>query len=268
VPEIQYLAYIHNAIDQIRGEAATLKFFSKGQFTNPMVVRVASFAYQRGFGGHFHNDNSLGALLDIPGLILAAPSRGDDAVGMLRTCAAAASQHGCVSLFLEPIALHMQKDRHEKGDGLWQFPYPPPEDTVPLGRARVYDPKEEDRLTILSYANGLHLSLKAQHELQEQGLPTRVVDLRWLAPLPWGDIHTHARATGRVLVVDECRCTGGGPSALILSTLVHEGLELSRVCSADTFVPLGPAMDKVLVQVPDIVDAAKQLASRGRRRVK
>ena len=95
VPEIQYLAYIHNAIDQIRGEAASLKFFSQGQFQNPMVVRVAAFAYQKGFGGHFHNDNSIGALLDIPGLILAAPSRADDAVGMLRTCAAAADQHAC-----------------------------------------------------------------------------------------------------------------------------------------------------------------------------
>lgn len=263
VPEIQYLAYIHNAIDQIRGEAATLKFFSKGQFQNPMVVRVASFAYQKGFGGHFHNDNSLGALLDIPGLILAAPSRGDDAVGMLRTCAAAASQHGCVSILLEPIALYMQKDLHKKGDGLWQFSYPPPGESVPLGRARVYDPKEGDRLTILSYANGLHLSLRAQAQLQQLGIPTRVLDLRWLAPLPWEDIRTHARATGKVLVVDECRRTGGGPSAIILSGLLHDDLKLKldRVTSADTFIPLGPAMDQCLVQVPDIVHAARQMVT-------
>jgi 2-oxoisovalerate dehydrogenase E1 component len=267
VPEIQYLAYIHNAIDQIRGEAATLKFFSKGQFQNPMVVRVAAFAYQKGFGGHFHNDNSIGALLDIPGLILAAPSRADDAVGMLRTCAAAASQHGCVSVFLEPIALYMQKDLHKKGDGLWQFAYPPPDESVPLHRVRVYDPRDEDRLTILSYANGLHLSLRAQHELHQLGIPTRVVDLRWLAPLPWDDIREHARATGRVLVVDECRHTGGGPSALILSGLLNEDLKMGRVCGADTFIPLGPAMDPCLVQVPEIVRAAKQLAGRGRRKV-
>ncbi|MFN5826305.1 MAG: thiamine pyrophosphate-dependent enzyme, partial [Rhodobacterales bacterium] len=35
MPEIQFLAYVHNAEDQIRGEAATLSFFSKGAFTNP-----------------------------------------------------------------------------------------------------------------------------------------------------------------------------------------------------------------------------------------
>ena len=133
IPEIQYLAYIHNAIDQIRGEAATLRFFSQRQFSNPIVVRIASYAYQKGFGGHFHNDNSLGALLDIPGLIVASPARADDAVGMLRTCVAAAAQHGAVCLFLEPIALYMTKDLLDEGDGLWQFPYPAPGDGVALG---------------------------------------------------------------------------------------------------------------------------------------
>ena len=58
LPEIQYLAYFHNAFDQIRGEACSLQFFSNGQFRNPMVVRIAGLGYQKGFGGHFHNDNS------------------------------------------------------------------------------------------------------------------------------------------------------------------------------------------------------------------
>ena len=79
IPEIQFLAYLHNAEDQIRGEAATLPFFSNGQFSNPMVLRIAGLGYQKGFGGHFHNDNSFAVLRDIPGLILACPSTGPDA---------------------------------------------------------------------------------------------------------------------------------------------------------------------------------------------
>ena len=51
-----------------------------------MVVRVAGLAYQKGFGGHFHNDNALAALRDIPGLVIAVPARPDDAAAMLRTC--------------------------------------------------------------------------------------------------------------------------------------------------------------------------------------
>ncbi len=73
IPEIQYLAYLHNAEDQLRGEGATLPFFSQGRFSNPMVVRVAGLAYQKGFGGHFHNDNAVGVLRDIPGLVVACP---------------------------------------------------------------------------------------------------------------------------------------------------------------------------------------------------
>jgi len=86
IPEIQYLAYLMNAVDQLRGEAGSMQFFSQGQYANPMVVRIASLAYQRGFGGHFHNDNGIAALREIPGLLIGCPARGDDAVRMLRPC--------------------------------------------------------------------------------------------------------------------------------------------------------------------------------------
>ena len=110
IPEIQYLAYLHNAADQIRGEAATLQFFSQRAYRNPMVVRVAGYGYQKGFGGHFHNDDAIAALRDIPGIVVATPSRPDDAAGMLRTCAAAARASGVVCVFVEPIALYHTRD--------------------------------------------------------------------------------------------------------------------------------------------------------------
>ncbi|MGH3357836.1 MAG: thiamine pyrophosphate-dependent enzyme, partial [Nocardioidaceae bacterium] len=124
VPEIQYLAYLHNAADQIRGEASTLSFFSAEQYRNPMVVRIAGYAYQKGFGGHFHNDNGIAAVREIPGVLLGCPARPDDAVRMLRTMVGAARASGRVCVFLEPIALYMTKDLHAEGDGLWQAPYP------------------------------------------------------------------------------------------------------------------------------------------------
>ena len=126
VPEIQYLAYLHNAADQIRGEAATLSFFSQGGYRNPLVVRIAGLAYQQGFGGHFHNDNAVGALRDIPGLIVACPARPEDAAAMLRTCLASAREDGSVCVFLEPIALYHERDLHEPGDGGWLARYEPP----------------------------------------------------------------------------------------------------------------------------------------------
>src|SRR5690606_6374633 len=128
VPEIQYLAYLHNAEDQLRGEAASLSFFSSGRYRNPMVLRLPSYAYQKGFGGHFHNDNAVGVLRDIPGVVIASPSRPAEAAAMLRTCLAAAEVDGSVCVFCEPIALYHTRDLHAEGDGGWLAPYAPPEE--------------------------------------------------------------------------------------------------------------------------------------------
>ncbi|GAB4142468.1 MAG: thiamine pyrophosphate-dependent enzyme [Planctomycetota bacterium] len=260
-PEIQYLAYLHNAIDQLRGEAASLQFFSNGAFSNPMVIRIAGLAYQKGFGGHFHNDNSLGALLEIPGLILGVPARADEAVAMLRTATACAALHGKVCAVIEPIALYMQKDLHEDGDGAWMFAYPPPEELLEFGKGRVYGDGRD--LTIATFGNGLWMSLRAQMRLEREGIRARVFDLRWLSPMPLDELAGHVEETRRLLVVDECRATGGGPSPLILADLVRrpslKGSILRRIAGADSYVPLGKAADAVLVQEADIEREARRL---------
>ncbi|MFI6576191.1 thiamine pyrophosphate-dependent enzyme [Nocardiopsis sp. NPDC050513] len=264
VPEIQYLAYLHNAEDQIRGEAATLSFFSRGQYRNPMVVRIAGYAYQKGFGGHFHNDNSVAALRDVPGVVIASPARADDAAHMLRTCVAAAREDGRVCVFLEPIALYHTRDLHEPGDGGWLAPYPPPdgwdERHVGLGRARAYGDGAD--LTLVTFANGVPMCLRVARRLAERGIHARVLDLRWLAPLPVADLRREAEATGRVLVVDETRRTGGVAES-VLAELVDAGFGgvMGRVNSMDSFVPLGPAADRVLLSEEMIEAAAGRLLS-------
>jgi 2-oxoisovalerate dehydrogenase E1 component len=261
IPEIQYLAYLHNALDQIRGEAATLQFFSSGQFRNPMVVRVPGFAYQKGFGGHFHNDNSIGALRDIPGLVLAAPARGDDAARMLRGAVAMAAEDGRVVIFLEPIALYHEKDLETDGDGGWLTDYPAPPASLLPGEVGLYGPLDtgDADLLIVSYANGLRLSLQAARRLREQHeIAARVLDLRWLNPLPTQAIREQAAAIGAVLVVDECRRTGGGVADAIVADLAEAGIgrRLWSVRAVDSFVPLGTATSAVLVGVDQIVAAA------------
>jgi 2-oxoisovalerate dehydrogenase E1 component len=267
IPEIQYLAYLHNAEDQLRGEAATLSFFSQAQYRNPMVVRIAGLAYQKGFGGHFHNDNAIGVLRDVPGLVIACPTRGSDAAAMLRTCWASALVDGSVCVFLEPIALYHTRDLHDAGDDGWLDPYQPPErwapGHVPVGRARVYGDGAD--LTIVTFGNGVPMSLRAARRLAGQGVRVRVVDLRWLAPLPVDDVLREARATGRVLVADETRRTGG-VSEGVLAALVDGGYSgpMARVASRDSFVPLGPAAHDVLLSEDDIEKAAIRMSQGGR----
>lgn len=258
IPEIQYLAYLHNAIDQIRGEACSQQFFSNNQYQNPMVVRIASYAYQKGFGGHFHNANSIAALRDIPGLIIASPSNGQDAVRMLRTCISTAYTQGRVVIFLEPIALYMTKDLYEDKDGLWSFSYPKPEEALSMSKVGVYGSGKD--LCIISYANGLWMSLRVAKRLEQQGIQTTVIDLRWLNPIPEQDLLQHTQGIERILIVDECRKTGGISEAIVsLLAENKQGPHLKRICGLDTYIPLGAAANLVLIQEQDIEDAATQL---------
>ena len=262
VPEIQYLAYLHNAEDQLRGEAASMQFFSVGQYRNPMVVRVAGLAYQKGFGGHFHNDNAVGVLRDIPGLVVAVPSRAQDAAPMLRTCLAAAYVDGAVCVFLEPIALYHTRDLHQPGDGGWLSPYAGPghwaQEHVPIGRGRSYGRGTD--LTMVTFGNGVPMALRVARRLAAGGAGVRVLDLRWLAPLPAEQLRAEAELTGRVLVVDETRHSGGVSEGVIahLADAGYRG-QLARVTSADSFIPLGDAAAHVLVSEPDIERAARRL---------
>ncbi|MFG1929573.1 thiamine pyrophosphate-dependent enzyme [Mycobacterium sp. NPDC048908] len=256
IPEIQYLAYFHNAADQIRGEGATLQFFSDRQYRNPMVVRVAGYGYQKGFGGHFHNDDSVAAIRDIPGVVIASPARPDDAAAMLHTCAAAAKSAGAVCMFLEPIALYHTRDLYEDGDDGWLAQYP--EAGVPIGRARTYGDGTD--LTILTFGNGVRMSLRVARKLEASGVRVRVVDLRWLAPLPVEDMVREATITGRALIVDETRATGGVGEG-VLATLLEHGYTgaVDRVASKDCFIPLGDAALEVLLSEETIEAAAVKL---------
>ncbi|MFF0822515.1 transketolase C-terminal domain-containing protein [Micromonospora haikouensis] len=267
VPEIQYLAYLHNAEDQLRGEAATMRFFSSGAFRNPMVVRVPGLAYQEGFGGHFHNDNSLAVLRDVPGLVIAVPARPDDAAAMVRTCLASAAVDGSVCVLVEPIALYHTRDLYTEGDGEWLADYAGPgawaAGHAPVGRARVYGVGSAEDVTIVTFGNGVPMSLRAAATLADEGIGSRVVDLRWIAPLPVADIVREASVTGRVLVVDETRRSGGVGEG-VLAALVDGGYvgAARRVASVDSFVPLGPAAREVLVTEDAITQGARTLLAR------
>jgi 2-oxoisovalerate dehydrogenase E1 component len=272
VPEIQFLAYLHNAEDQLRGEASTLSFFSSGQLKNPMVIRVAGLGYQKGFGGHFHNDDSLTVLRDLPGVVVAVPSRSDDAAKMLRTLVAAARIDGRVCVFVEPIALYHARDLFP-GDAQWSYPFPPQGEAIAIGEVGVYEDGAKVEawsgatdLVVLTYGNGVPMALRvAKKLLAERGVGTRVVDLRWICPLPELAIRRHAEAAGAVLVVDECRRSGNVSEAIaacLADSATLRKKPFARVTSADSFIPLADAANLVLLQEPEIYDAALGLLAR------
>ena len=179
---------------------------------------------------------------------------------MLRTCLESARVDGAVCVFLEPIALYHARDLHEEGDEGWLAPAA---GEAPLGAARVYG--DGGDLTIVTWANGLRMSLRVARRLEARRRRARgCVDLRWLAPLPVDDLLREAAATGRVLVVDETRRTGG-VSEGVVAALVDAGFDgqIARVASKDSFIPLGDASALVLLSEAEIEQAALALVRGG-----
>ncbi|WP_227369470.1 thiamine pyrophosphate-dependent enzyme [Halomonas sp. M20] len=259
IVEIQFLAYLHNAEDQLRGEASTLSFFSKGQYTNPMVIRIAGLGYQKGFGGHFHNDNAIAVLRDIPGLLVACPSNAADAVGLLQEAVRLADEEQRIVVMLEPIALYHCRDLIEEGDQRWSFADPGPEYHLPVGSLGQWG--EGRDLAILTYGNGVYLAHQARERLEAQGIQLRIIDLRWLTALDHDEIHRRVNDCAQILCVDECR-RSGSPSEEVITGLVERGVEshrLHRLTAEDSFIPLGPAATVTLPSVAAIIERAKAL---------
>ena len=259
IVEIQYLAYLHNAIDQLRGEAASTRFFSAGQFGAPMVLRTASFADPAGFGGHFHNDHAVGALREVPGLAIAVPSRGDQAVALLRTAVAMAHRHGRVVAVLEPTALYHRRDLFDDGDEQWTSDWPPADEVALPGEVGLAGPDDAD-VVLVTAGNGVPLSMRVARRLQDRGMAAQVLDVRWLAPLPVAAVRRVVERVGRAVVVDECRASGGWADAMV-SGLVRTGFSgrLATVTAADSYVPIGPAAPTVLVSEDEVLAAARDL---------
>ncbi|WP_338066169.1 thiamine pyrophosphate-dependent enzyme [Billgrantia endophytica] len=260
--EIQFLAYLHNAEDQLRGEAATLSFFSNGQYTNPMVVRIAGLGYQKGFGGHFHNDNAIAVLRDIPGLLVACPSNAADAVGLLQEAVRLADEEQRVVVMLEPIALYHNRDLLEEGDQQWCFADPGPNHRLPVGELGQWGAGRE--LAIITYGNGVYLSRQAALRLEAEGIALRIVDLRWLTAIDHDAVYRHIAGCDQVLVVDECRRSGSLSEELITALIERgvDGSRLHRLTAEDSFIPLGRAATVTLPSVDAIAERARRAVAR------
>ena len=119
-------------------------------------------------------------------------------------------------------------------------------------------------LVIITYVNGVHLSVQAAEKLRASGVATRVIDLRWLAPLPVEKMLAAVSACQHVLIVDECRRTGN-VSEEIMTALIEAGRDaprIARVTANDSFIATGPAYAATLPSVAGICAQAAQLVGR------
>lgn len=197
---------------------------TNGKFSPNVTIRLASGGYIG--GGLYHSQSTEGTLATFPGIRIVYPSFADDAAGLLRTSLRSQGP----TLFLEPKALYNSPVAAT----------PIPNDfEVPFGKGRIR--REGTDLSLITYGNTTHLSLKAAEKLAGEGFHIEVIDIRSLIPLDKEMILKSVQKTGKVLVVHEDKIFGGfgGELASIISEEAFEYLDAPVRRVGSEFTPVG-----------------------------
>ena len=249
-PEVQFFDYLWPAMQQLRTEAATLRWRSNGAFSAPFVLRIPIGGYLTG-GAIWHSQSGESIFAHTPGLLIAMPSRAADAVGLLR----AAFLCDDPVLFLEHKHLYRQPTARD--------PYPPTGWIIPFGHGSLRRPGTD--VTVVTWGATVQRSLDAADQVAvAQGVETEVIDLRTIVPWDRQMVADSVARTGRLLVVHEDTRTAGF-GAEIAAWVADECFEhlrapIRRVAALDTFVGYSPALeDVILPQIADIADAIAEL---------
>jgi len=248
IVEVMTVNFSLLALDQIVNNAATIRHMSGGQFSIPLVVRMATGAGRQVAAQHSHSLE--GWYAHIPGIKVLTPATVTDAKGMLLT---ALREPDPVFIFEHAYLYPMEGELDEQA-----LP-------VDIGKAAVRRTGKD--LSLITFGGSLWKTLEAAERLAGEGIEAEVVDLRVLRPLDTPTILNSVRKTHRALVIDEAWRTGS--FAAEVSAQIMEGSfydldgPVARVCSAEVPIPYAKRLeDAALPQTETIVKAVRELLRR------
>lgn len=244
VPEIQFLGFSYQAMHQIAGQIARLRYRTRGRFDGAITIRAP-------FGGgvrtpELHSDSLEAQFANIPGLKIVMPSSAADAKGLLAT----AIRDPDPVLFLEPLrGYRMIKDDVPTGEHL-----------VPFGQARTVRPGQD--VVIIAWSYMVDVARRAAEQLARDGIDARVLDLRTLVPLDVDSIAAAVAECGRAVVVQEAPETNGFASEVIatINDTAFWSLEapVARVSGWDAPYPVGQLEDDYVPDVERVAAAVRR----------
>jgi pyruvate/2-oxoglutarate/acetoin dehydrogenase E1 component len=229
--------------------AATIRHMSGGQFSVPLVIRMATGAGRQLAAQHAHSLE--GWFAHVPGLRIVTPATLEDARGMLWT---ALEDPDPVLIFEHQTLYNMEGDL--------------PVDAGPVDIDRAAVRRAGRDATLVTYGGTLFKTLAAADTLATQAIDVEVIDLRTLRPLDMDTVLASVRKTRRVVVVDE-GWRSGSLSAEILARIAESAFydldaPVSRVCSSEVPMPYPKHLeDAALPQPAAIVEAVRALVPAG-----
>jgi pyruvate dehydrogenase E1 component beta subunit/2-oxoisovalerate dehydrogenase E1 component len=248
IVEVMTVNFSMLCLDQIMNSAATIRHMSGGQFSIPVVIRMATGAGRQLAAQHSHSLE--GWYAHIPGISVLAPATLEDARGMLATALADPDP----VLIFENVLLYNMSGEIAADAG-----------AVEIEKAAVRRAGRD--ISLITYGGSLWKTLKAADELAGLGIDAEIVDLRTLRPLDDATIMQSVRKTRRAVIVDEGWKTGS-LAAEVAARIVEQcfwslDAPIGRVCTAEVPIPYPKHLeDAALPQPPAIVAAARAAVGR------
>ncbi len=239
IVEVMTVNFSLLALDQILNNAATLRHMSGGQFSVPLIVRMATGAGRQVAAQHSHSLE--GWYAHIPGITVLTPATVTDARGMVLSALEAP----------DPVFIFEHAYLYSMEGELDEGPH-----AVDISRAVVRRPGSD--ISLLTFGGSLWKALAAATQLAQEGIEAEVVDLRVLRPLDRDTIVSSVRKTHRAVVIDEGWRTGsfaGEVSAQIMEEAFYDlDAPVTRVCSEEVPIPYPkhledaalPSVEKIL----------------------
>jgi pyruvate/2-oxoglutarate/acetoin dehydrogenase E1 component len=248
IVEIMTVNFSLLALDQIVNNAATIPHMSGGQFSVPLVVRMATGAGRQLAAQHSHSLE--GWYTHIPGIKVLAPATLEDARGMLWT----ALEDPNPVLIFEHIMLYNMEG-------------PLADDAGPVDIDRAAVRRQGRDVSLITYGGALPKTLAAADLLAAEGVAAEVIDLRTLRPLDTGAILASVAKTHRAVVVDD-GWRSLSLSAEISARIMEGGFydldaPVARVCGVEVPIPYPRHLEQASVpQAEGIAAAARELLAR------
>lgn len=246
--EIQFADFISPAFDQIVQQLARYRWRTDGTYAMPVTIRCP---WGGGVGGGvFHSQSNEAWFMNVPGLVMVAPSTVRDAAGLLR----AAIRSDDPVLYWEHKKLYRSiKDELPDGEKI----------VTEIGRAHVA--REGSDVTAITFGYLLHTTLKAAEKLSGDGIEVEVIDLRTLLPLDKPTILESVAKTGKAVVIHEAPKIGGigGEIAAILAEECFWELDapVKRLTGFNTSFPAAKSMEDLYMPgVAEIENALRTTA--------